>query len=214
MTELCDDGLVAESDVDLVLVLAEHPPGHATLFKSDMVRPLAMWRSLRDEMEYIDEHFTRYDTNSSGRLDEKQVRALLRDINSGHPATQKEVDWILSWGSFNSSGGGKGVDQVQLHAAIAIWFHHVSLLKIKAKVGYAKLVPFIYCFIACVASSVVVAATTVLFSEENTAEWLTAVGMSLVWRNFVIDPLKAVMFGRSFEVCFVLDSSARAWTNL
>jgi hypothetical protein len=26
--------------------------------------------------------------------------------------------------------------------------------------------------------------------------------MSLVWRNFVIDPLKAVMFGRSFEFIF------------
>jgi hypothetical protein len=66
------------------------------------------------------------------------------------------------------------------------------------------MVPFIYCLIASIASSAVVAATTVLFSEEKTAEWLTAVGMSMVWRNFVIDPLKAVMFGRSFEFIFGL----------
>jgi hypothetical protein len=199
MTEICD-GEVPESAVNLVLVLAEASHGQTSFIKSDMVRPLAMWRSLHEEMEFIDRQFARYDADASGKLDEKQLRSLLRDINSGHPPSQEEVDWILSWGDAE----GKGIDQGQLHAAIAIWFHHVSPLKIKAKVGCAKMVPFIYCLIASIASSAVVAATTVLFSEEKTAEWLTAVGMSLVWRNFVIDPLKAVMFGRSFEFIFGL----------
>ena len=54
------------------------------------------------------------------------------------------------------------------------------------------------------ASAYVVAATTILFSEEKTVEWISAVAMSLLWRNFVIDPLKAVAFGRSFELMFGL----------
>eukprot|EP01043_Picozoa_sp_COSAG02_P050625 COSAG02_NODE_5225_length_4526_cov_4.817032_3_plen_834_part_00 len=199
MTVLCDGADVLESDVDLVLVLAEHPLGHKNITKNDVVRPLAMWRSLQNEMQFIDEHFSHYDINSSGKLDETQLQALLRDINGGHPPSREELDWFLSWDT-----SGKGICQTQLHAAVAIWFHHVSPLKIKTRVGYARLIPFIYCLVACVSSSVVVAATTVLFSEEKTMEWLAAVAMSLVWRNFVIDPLKAVMCGRSFEFVFGL----------
>ena len=99
---------------------------------------------------------------------------------------------------------GAGIDRDTLRVASAYWFYNVSPLQIKAKRGCAMLVPFIYTAISCVASSAVVAATTVLFSEEKTAEWLTAVGMSLVWRNFLIDPLKSVMFGRTFEFVFGL----------
>jgi hypothetical protein len=40
--------------------------------------------------------------------------------------------------------------------------------------------------------------------QRKTAEWLGTVGMSLLWRNFLIDPLKAVMFGRMFELVFGL----------
>lgn len=199
MTVLCDGAKVLESDVDLVLVLAEHPLGHEKITKSDVVRPLAMWRSLQNEMQFIDEHFSHYDTNRSGKLDETQLQALLRDLNSGHPPSREELDWILSWDM-----SGKGIDQTHLRAAVAIWFHHVSPVRIKARVGYARLIPFIYCLVACVSSSVVVAATTVLFSEEKTKEWLAAVAMSLIWRNFMIDPLKAVMCGRSFEFVFGL----------
>lgn len=190
---------VSDSDIDLVLVLAEHPRGQTKISKSDLVQSLAMWRSLRDEMDFIGAHFASYDVNSSGGLDEAQLRALLTDINVGHPPSQTEIDWFLS-----CDLSGKQIDKTSLLAAVAIWFHHVSPLQIRAKMGCARLVPIIYSLVASVASCVVVAATTVLFSEEKTAEWLTAVGMSLVWRNFLIDPLKAVMFGRTFEFVFGL----------
>lgn len=64
------------------------------------------------------------------------------------------------------------------------------------------LVPFVYTMVASAAAAFVVAATTIVFSEQKTIEWLEAVGMSLVWRNFIIDPLKAIAFGRSFELFF------------
>lgn len=92
----------------------------------------------------------------------------------------------------------------QLSAALALWFHHVSPLRVRPKVGCLKVVPYIYTGVAAIASCVVVAATTVLFSEEKTIEWLVAVLLSLVWKNFVIEPLKAIMCGRSFECLFGL----------
>ena len=35
-------------------------------------------------------------------------------------------------------------------------------------------------------------------------EWLAAVGLSMIWRNFLIDPIKAAFFGRTFEFVFGL----------
>ena len=92
----------------------------------------------------------------------------------------------------------------QLSAALALWFHHVSPLHVRPKVGWLKVVPYVYSGVAAIASCVVVAATTVLFSEEKTIEWLVAVLLSQVWKAFVIEPLKAIMFGRSFECLFGL----------
>jgi hypothetical protein len=43
-----------------------------------------------------------------------------------------------------------------------------------------------------------------LFSEEKTVEWLIAVMVTQLWRNFLIDPLKAIMFGRTLELVFGL----------
>jgi hypothetical protein len=169
-----------------------------------VARPLAIWRGLQEEMDYIQRNFDRYDTNVTGRLERGQLQKLLADLNDGHPPSDAEVDWLLSHGEQGVPGDptSLGLHRDELRAAVTIWFHHVAPLDIHAHRGRSMLVPFVYTIIACVASSVVVAATTVLFSEEKTEEWLIAVGLTLVWRNFLIDPLKAVMFGRSFEFIF------------
>ena len=107
------------------------------------------------------------------------------------------------------SSTGKGsvsieVTKDQLGAAVALWFHHVSPLRVRPKVGCLKVAPYIYTGVAAIASCAVVAATTVLFSEEKTIEWLIAVMLSQVWKNLIIEPLKALMCGRTFEFLFGL----------
>ena len=46
--------------------------------------------------------------------------------------------------------------------------------------------------------------SSVFFFEEKTIEWLEAVAMTQLWRNFIIDPLKALMFGKTLELLFGL----------
>ena len=75
-------------------------------------------------------------------------------------------------------------------------------MEIQARSGAKRLVPFVYIFIASIASCVVVAATTVLFSEEKTKEWLLSVFLCELWRNCVLDPFRAVSLGGVFEVIF------------
>lgn len=95
-----------------------------------------------------------------------------------------------------------GLNRAELRIAVTLWYHHVQDAPIQPKRGCAMLVPFVYTLVASAAAAFVVAATTIVFSEQKTIEWLQAVGMSQIWRNLIIDPLKAVAFGRSFELFF------------
>eukprot|EP01043_Picozoa_sp_COSAG02_P020826 COSAG02_NODE_1037_length_15050_cov_93.060665_2_plen_885_part_00 len=96
------------------------------------------------------------------------------------------------------------LNRLQTRAAVTLWFLHIQTLPIAPKTGWRMMAPFIYVFVVAVMSALIVAATTVLFSEEKTIEWLEAVMMTQLWRNFLIDPLKALMFGRTFELIFGL----------
>eukprot|EP01046_Picozoa_sp_COSAG06_P021957 COSAG06_NODE_1676_length_8740_cov_49.476334_2_plen_817_part_00 len=96
------------------------------------------------------------------------------------------------------------LNRLQTRAAVTLWFIHVQTLPIAPKTGWRMMAPFIYVFVVAVMSATVVAATTILFSEEKTVEWLIAVMVTQLWRNFLIDPLKAIMFGRTLELVFGL----------
>jgi Ca2+-binding EF-hand superfamily protein len=96
------------------------------------------------------------------------------------------------------------LNRLQTRAAITLWFLHIQTLPIAPRTGWRMMAPFIYVFVVAVMSATIVAATTILFSEEKTVEWLVAVMMTQLWRNFLIDPLKAIMFGRTLELVFGL----------
>ena len=199
MQKLAGGEEVPSDEVEFVLLLADHPATESFVMQSDLIRPLAMWRGLQEEMNFVDAQFRAYDTKNTGRLDRKQLAKMIKDLNGGHTASPEDIDWMLSL-----STDGRSLTHQQSRLAITIWFHHVAPLDIRARVGRAMLIPFVYTLVACTGVAVVVAATTVLFSEQKTREWLAAVGMSLMFRNLLIDPLKAVMYGRSFEFIFAL----------
>jgi len=115
--------------------------------------------------------------------------------------------------SRSAGGGGRdlksdvstgGLNLMELRVAICLWYYHCATIPLRPHVGCKMLVPFLYTLSVSAGAAYIVAATTLLFSEQKTIEWIGAVAMSLLWRNFVIDPLKAVAFGRSFELAFGL----------
>merc|ERR1712166_1349635 len=200
MVSLSDGEPAAESEIDFVLLLAEHSISDVSIVVSDVLLPLAMWRGLREETAFIEEHFDLYDKDNSGRLERSDLQLLLKDLNGGHEPSHEELEWILHRGT--EIKGRLGVDRLELRIGVTIWMHHVSPLVIHGRSGIKMLIPFVYTFIAALASCLVVAATTTYFSEKKTIEFLQSVLLSELWRNVVIDPLKALMIGRFFEFAF------------
>jgi hypothetical protein len=205
ISELCDKDeiKVTEEDVQLVLALAGYGVHDTTVAKLDVMEPLAMWRGLNGQVHFIETHFKEYDADCSHTLHRVELERLLTDINGGTAPDEEEVSWVLSFATTTGNADG-GIGMTELRAAVAVWFHHVSPIRVKAKRGCYSCIPYIYAGVAAIACCFVIAATTVLFSEEKTKEWFGAVAMSIVWKLIIIDAIKATFCGRVVEFMFGL----------
>ena len=62
-------------------------------------------------------------------------------------------------------------------------------------------------------SSLFIAATAVNFGPEKTLEWLSVTGLSLIWRMFVIEPVKVLACGGFEGVAGLITGEADDWTE-
>jgi hypothetical protein len=69
--------------------------------------------------------------------------------------------------------------------------------------------PWAYTFVAGVTCSVLVAGVSMNWSEAKTQSWLVATGLSLLWKLFVFDMLKAMFCGQVLEPLFTVSSPGR-----
>jgi hypothetical protein len=72
-----------------------------------------------------------------------------------------------------------------------------------------------YCYglVIGIACSFFIAATAVNFGPEKTLEWLEVTGLSLVWRMFVIEPIKVLFCGGFEGVAGLITGEADDWTE-
>ncbi len=137
-------------------------------------------------------------------------KTVVSDRQAAHPRSQTQVGRRSGSGSRLSlmqpsdTNSSYVFNHMELRVAICVWYFHCATVPVRPHIGCKILVPFLYTLFVSAGAAYIVAATTLLFSEMKTLEWLGAVAVSLVWRNFVIDPLKAIAFGRSFELVFGL----------
>lgn len=71
------------------------------------------------EMKEIGAIFRKYDVDKSSRLEEKEVKNLLRDMNIGKEPSQEELDFIFKLCDTKCSNGA--IDFSELADAIAAW---------------------------------------------------------------------------------------------
>jgi hypothetical protein len=62
-------------------------------------------------------------------------------------------------------------------------------------------------------SSLFIAATAVNFGPDKTLEWLGVTGLSLIWRMFVIEPIKVLVCGGFEGVAGLITGEADDWTE-
>jgi hypothetical protein len=73
------------------------------------------------------------------------------------------------------------------------------------------LIAYTYGLVIGIFCSFLIAATAVNFGPEKTLEWLAATGLSMVWRLFVIDPIKVLFCGGFEGVAGLITGEADSW---
>eukprot|EP01047_Picozoa_sp_COSAG01_P010374 COSAG01_NODE_437_length_17047_cov_194.928015_2_plen_290_part_00 len=76
---------------------------------------------------------------------------------------------------------------------------NVANPKISPREGMKTMIPWIFSFSIGVFCTALVAAVTVMWSEEKTRAWLECTLLGLFWKLFVIDPAKSVFCGTLLE---------------
>ena len=175
--------------------------------KDDIGYAVAMWKCLSSSslQEYIDTKFEEFDTDKTDTLNQKQLKELLTDLNSDKkgsiPVSDNEVQWVIEAADVEGDGH---LTREEARPAVALWYISVGPSDLKPNHGPKTLIPWVYSFGVGIASCWLVAATSVLWSEEKTIGWLECSAMGLVWKLFVIDPAKTLFCGTLLEPVFTL----------
>lgn len=191
---------VSSAAVEYVLALSDADHSDA-IEPAEVIDAVAIWCTLRDQQDEIDESFDEFDVDRSGKLQREEVRAMLQHLNDGLPVTWTEVDWLIE--STDVDGDGS-LDRLELRAAVASWYLHVGTRQISPTSGWRSLVPWMMCACVGFACTLLVASVSSLWTARDTKNWLGTTLLSLVWKIFIFDPIKTLCCGSLMEPLFAL----------
>eukprot|EP01051_Picozoa_sp_SAG22_P008698 SAG22_NODE_681_length_7933_cov_27.729257_5_plen_240_part_00 len=197
--------LVAESWVQFVVTMSDVSDPNQ-LERAELLRALAIWKALmsREQMfASLDSAFDRFDTSRTGTLSQVELRALLTELNEGIPVSPAETSWVLESvdpSELKQAAAGKSeLQRDELRSAVATWYFHVAVPAIEPRKGVKSMIPWAYSFVTGCGCAVLVAGVSMNWSEAKTQAWLSSTGLSLLWKLFVFDLMKALFCGQVRE---------------
>lgn len=167
----------------------------------DIGYAIAMWKCMSSQQASIDAKFEEFDADNTGTLSKHQVRQLLTNLNDDVPVSDAEVKWVIEAADIEGDGH---LTREEVRPAVALWYINVGPSDLSPNIGPKTLIPWGYSFVLGLACCLLVAATTVLWSEKKTIAWLEASAMGLFWKLFVMDPAKTLCCGTLLEPIFTL----------
>jgi len=73
----------------------------------------------KEDMEFIDAVYNKYDINKDGELATSELKKLLTDLNDGHAPTDEEVEEMVEHADRNSDGT---VNRQEFMSVIRAWY--------------------------------------------------------------------------------------------
>lgn len=123
LTDLNGGKAVTDSEVKWVLVTADESDGslNGAVDPHELLHAVNSFKSYKENAPFIETVMDRYDENRSGRLERGQLRELMTDLNDGKPATEADVDYVLSKADLLQTDG---IDRPEVLYATSLWFDH------------------------------------------------------------------------------------------
>jgi Ca2+-binding EF-hand superfamily protein len=118
---------VDEDDVKFVMQHAQRGSDDSGIIaRSEMQQAISLWRYLQHERKFIADRFDGFDLDRNGRLDRKELKALMTSLNDNIECTDKEVAWVLKVGTSSTyargGAGSSSLDADEVRGALALWY--------------------------------------------------------------------------------------------
>jgi len=75
----------------------------------------------KSEAKYVEELMLKYDTNKSGKLEQDQLKQLLKDMNKGTDPSDLELKWVFYKADYSKGSRNYGIDNDELLYALRTW---------------------------------------------------------------------------------------------
>ena len=95
--------------------------------------------------------------------------------------------------------GTRALDRDELRAAIGLWYFHIQSVSLRTKKGTRSQCPWVFSMATGFACAALVISVSSVWSKSKTEQWIEASALSLVWKLFIIDPVKALFCGSLLE---------------
>lgn len=73
------------------------------------------------EAKYVESLMNKYDTNKSGKLEQDQLKLLLKDMSNGADPSDEEIRWVFYKADTSKGSRNFGVDSNELLYALRTW---------------------------------------------------------------------------------------------
>merc|ERR1712166_937258 len=180
-----DGGAMPSSQVAFVLNLAD-VKDQERIKKEDIQAVLGLWRTTYKEMPRIRQAIGKLETKPDGKLSTEQVESILKTANGDKDCQSTDLEFVLGT---VPHGKTLGLSPDELMLAIPNWYCHVENYYIKTRSGWKLAIPFLYVMVVTSGACVVTAATTLLFSEAKTQDFLLSTLQGYAISNFLTQPL-------------------------
>eukprot|EP00440_Ansanella_granifera_P035568 gb/GFBE01038581.1/.p1 GENE.gb/GFBE01038581.1/~~gb/GFBE01038581.1/.p1 ORF type:complete len:204 (+),score=58.79 gb/GFBE01038581.1/:1-612(+) len=115
----------SEDELEFVMKMAGQKNEDEEINKEELETAILCWQcyqtSFADDRSMGSVLFKRYDTDLSGKLNRRQIKGLLAELNNGEEVSEDDVDWVLQKADVLKDGE---ISKIELNQAIAAWFQN------------------------------------------------------------------------------------------
>lgn len=116
-----NDTSVSDADVEDLLKMCDRSET-GDLNRHEVILGIKLWRRHLSVLSDIAPQFAKYDKDDSGRLERKELKKLLTELNDGIEVSEGEVNMVLQ--NADKLGNGK-IGRMEMEKALSCWYTHM-----------------------------------------------------------------------------------------
>lgn len=123
LTDMAKGTPPTEEEIAFIVKTCDKENANGAIDRSELKEAILAWRHYTGMRDVLQEAMDKYDKSGDGKLEKREMKMYLEDLNGGIAVTDEEVDWVLSQADLFGEGA---ISKPELMMAAAVWHAHVE----------------------------------------------------------------------------------------